>query len=143
MGENINKNPLIYQRIIEGGHQVGNHTYNHLKGWKTSNDAYLKNINHCEELTKSKLFRPPYGRAKRSQLNLIQKTHKIIYWDVLSGDFDQKISADKCYKNVIKYTRNGSIIVFHDNIKSIPRVTNALPRVIDYLKNRGYTFETL
>ncbi|MEJ5092243.1 polysaccharide deacetylase family protein [Sphingobacterium faecium] len=143
VGENIKKNPHLFERILLEGHQVGNHTYNHLKGWQTTDAHYLENIEKCQELTKSNLFRPPYGRAKKSQLAKLYPDYQIIMWDVLTGDFDLSLSPEKCYKNAIKHTENGSIIVFHDNIKAIPRVEYALPKTIAYLLSKNYHFELL
>lgn len=143
VGENIVKHPAIFQRLRQEGHQVGNHTYNHLKGWDHEDKHYLENVYKCQELTKTKLFRPPYARAKKSQLKVLQQEFDIIYWDVLSGDFDLQLTPEKCFANIQKHTKNGSIIVMHDNIKAIPRVHYALPRVLDYFSKQGYTFETL
>lgn len=143
VGENIKKHPEIFERLIREGHQVGNHTFHHLKGWKHSDEEYIENVYKCHELTASTLFRPPYARAKKSQLRKLRSDFEIIYWDVLSGDFDTKITPEKCYQNVINYTKNGSIIVFHDNIKAIPRVKYALPKVLEYFLAKGYTFQTL
>lgn len=143
VGENIVKHPTIYQRLIREGHRIGNHTFNHLKGWDTPDDIYFQNIELCQQHTQSNLFRPPYARATKSQINLLNKEYELIYYDVLSGDFDLKLSPEQCYKNVLKHTKNGSIIVFHDNLKAIPRVKYALPRVIAHFLEKGYTFDTL
>ena len=143
VGENVTKHPEIFKRCLDEGHSVGNHTFNHLNGFKTSNEDYLVNIQRCQELLPGNLFRPPYGRIKPSQVKRLAGTHQIIMWDVLSGDFDVHISREKCLNNVIRYTRNGSIIVFHDNIKAIPRVKYALPRTIEYFLKQGYQFDVL
>ncbi len=143
VGENIIKNPAIFQRILKEGHSVGNHTYNHLRGWDTDDGVYLENIAKCQQLTKTNLFRPPYARAKKSQLRQLYPNFDVVFWDVLSGDFDVDLNPAQCYKNVIKHSRSGSIIVFHDNIKAIPRVSYALPRVIDELLKKGFTFDRL
>lgn len=143
VGENIVKHPTIYQRLIREGHRIGNHTFNHLKGWDTPDDIYFQNIELCQQHTQSNLFRPPYARAKKSQINLLTKEYELIYYDVLSGDFDLNLSPEQCYKNVLKHTKNGSIIVFHDNLKAIPRVKYALPKVIVHFLEKGYTFDTL
>lgn len=143
VGENAHKNQALYRRISEEGHRVGNHTYNHLKGWRQDDNTYLQNIEKCRNIVRSDLFRPPYGRIKKSQAKELQNAYEIIMWDVLSGDFDLKISPEQCLENVIQYSRNGSIIVFHDNIKAIPRITYALPKAISYFLKKGYTFETL
>lgn len=143
VGENIKANSTIFDRIKNEGHQVGNHTYNHLKGWDYSDQEYLDNVYKCEELTKTKLFRPPYVRAKKSQLNKLKDDFEIIYWDVLSGDFDINISSEDCYQNILNHTKNGSIIVMHDNIKAIPRVKYVLPKMIEHFSQMGYTFEIL
>lgn len=143
VGENIEKHPVIYDRILAEGHQVGNHTYNHLKGWDTPDDMYLQNIAQCQKLTGTSLFRPPYGRAKRSQLKELYNTYDVVFWDVLSGDFDTRISPEQCYQNVIRHSKNGSVIVFHDNIKAWPRVRYALPKAIAYLKQADFSFGTL
>lgn len=143
VGENIKKNPHLFDRILSEGHQVGNHTYNHLKGWETSDAKYLENIQQCQKLTKSNLFRPPYGKAKKSQLKKLYPNYQIIMWDVLTGDFDHSVSPEKCFINATKYTQNGSIIVFHDNIKAISRVKHALPKTIAYLLAKNYHFEVL
>lgn len=143
VGDNIKKNPAIFERILAEGHQVGNHTYNHLRGWDTEDDIYLDNIAKCQQLTGTALFRPPYARAKKSQLKMLHKTYEVVFWDVLSGDFDEYISPEKCYQNVIRHVKNGSVIVFHDNIKAMPRVSYALPKVITYLKQKGYDFGAL
>ncbi|QBQ42141.1 polysaccharide deacetylase family protein [Sphingobacterium psychroaquaticum] len=143
VGNNIDKHPALFARLLSEGHTIGNHTYNHLKGWETDDEVYLDNIARCQERTQTNLFRPPYARAKKSQLRPLYDNYEIVYWDVLSGDFDESISPEKCYENVIRYTKNGSIIVFHDNVKAIPRLTYALPRVISYFKEKGYAFGTL
>ena len=143
VGENIHKHPEVFQQLINDGHSVGNHTYNHLKGWKNSNKDYLDNVTQCQALTGTKLFRPPYGRGTRAQYTKLIKSHEIIMWDVMSGDFDPSISPEKCLNNVIKHTTNGSIIVFHDNIKAKPRVLYALPKAIQHWTEAGFTFGTL
>lgn len=143
VGENVSKYPEIFQRILDEGHAVGNHTYNHLKGWATDDQKYFENIEKSNKLIQSNLFRPPYGRASKSQMKKLAKDYQIIMWDVLTGDYDKNISPERCYKNCINYSRNGSIIVFHDNIKAIDNVQFALPRSIDYLLQKGFQFKTL
>ncbi|PRD56972.1 polysaccharide deacetylase family protein [Sphingobacterium gobiense] len=143
VGDNIAKNRDIYERILAEGHQVGNHTYNHLRGWDTDDSVYLDNIEKCQQLTGTTLFRPPYARAKKSQLKALYEQYEVVFWDVLSGDFDTQISPEKCYQNVIRHVKNGSIIVFHDNIKALPRLSYALPKVITYLQEKGYGFGIL
>jgi peptidoglycan/xylan/chitin deacetylase (PgdA/CDA1 family) len=146
IGDNIRKHPSIFQRLLDEGHQVGNHTYNHLKGWKTDDATYLENFEQCQTLTGTNLFRPPYGRIRKSQIKNIRSRYpemKIIMWDVLSGDFDLNLSPESCYHNVDKYVENGSIIVFHDSLKAFERMQYALPRVISNLKAQGYQFATL
>lgn len=143
VGENIIKYPEIFQRILNEGHRVGNHTFSHLKGWDTPDDVYIENIRQCQQYTKTNLFRPPYARAKKSQIKRLRKEYELIYWDVLSGDFDLSLSPESCYSNVLKYTKNGSILVFHDNLKAIPRVRYVLPRMIQHFSKLGYTFDIL
>lgn len=141
VGENIVKHPEIFERIKNEGHAVGNHTHNHLKGWTTSDEAYLQNVQACQELTQTDLFRPPYGRATQSQLRQLAKTYRIIMWDVLTGDYDPTISPDQVYRNAVDYVRNGSIIVFHDNIKAKENLQYALPKSLDELLARGFRFD--
>lgn len=152
IGDNIVKHPEIYAKVIKDSHAIGNHTFNHLKGWKTDDETYLQNTLKCQQLTQTNLFRPPYGRIKKSQIaslqSLVQSPKSdsklnIVMWDVLSGDFDIKLSPEKCYQNVIKHTENGSIIVFHDSLKAFDRLEYALPRVLKYFTDKGFTFSTL
>ena len=143
IGENVEKHPVIYQNILDEGHAVGNHTFNHLNGWKTNTKAYVENIKVCEKTVNSKLFRPPYGKIKKQQLKQLFLTHKIVMWDVLSGDFDQKISPQKCYENVINNVKPGSIIVFHDSFKAAKNLKYALPKAIAFLIEKGFVFELI
>jgi len=159
IGDNIVKHPNVYANVVNDGHAIGNHTFNHLKGWKTDDETYIGNTLKCQALTQSDLFRPPYGRIKKSQIRSLQslvlspqsdsrlKTQdsrlNIVMWDVLSGDFDIKLSPEKCYQNVIKHAENGSIIVFHDSLKAFDRLSYALPRVLKYFADKGFTFSTL
>lgn len=146
IGENITKHPDIFEQIKADGHQIGNHTFNHLKGWKTEDQQYLQNFEQCQRLTCTHLFRPPYGRIKKSQAAAIRDiipAMEIIMWDVLSGDFDTNISPQKCYNNVIKHTHNGSIIVFHDSLKAFERLEYTLPRALAYFQEKGYSFGLL
>jgi peptidoglycan/xylan/chitin deacetylase (PgdA/CDA1 family) len=110
VGENIVKNPDIFNRIISDGHSVGNHTYSHIKGWETKDDLYFDDIDKCNELIKSSLFRPPYGEASLSQIKVLRNNYKIVMWDVLTGDFSNHLSPEKCLENTIKHTKNGSIV---------------------------------
>lgn len=143
LGCNVAKNPELFNQIIENGHAVGNHSYHHLSGWDTDDEVYFSNVKKCNEVINSKLFRPPYGRIKKSQIAETNKEYKIIMWSVLSGDFDPKITPEKCFNNVIKNTKIGSIIVFHDSIKAFPNLENTLPKTIEYLLAKGFVFDTI
>lgn len=147
IGKNILKHPEILEKITNKGHSIGNHTFNHLNGWRTSTKEYLINTKLCEDLIsnlQSKIFRPPYGKIKPSQSKkLRQLGYKIIMWDVLSADFNANISPEKCLENVLKNVTSGSIIVFHDSIKAFSNLEYALPKSLKYLKEKGYVFENL
>lgn len=150
IGDNIKKHPEVYKRILAEGHQTGNHTFNHLNGWKTKTNHYIDNFKLCEtECLKlntehSFLFRPPYGKIKPSQTKAIRNLgYKIIMWDVLSYDFDPNIIPEKCLENVISNTEQGSIIVFHDSKKAEKNLKYALPKAIQILKNKGFVFDVI
>lgn len=143
IGDNVRKYPEIYNQVVQDGHSVGNHTFNHLRGWKTKNETYIENVAKCRELVDSTLFRPPYGRGRRSQYTLLSSHYSIIMWDVLSGDFDDKMSPDKCLKKVIDNAGNGSVVVFHDSLKAFPRLEYALPRALEHWSEKGYSFNGL
>jgi len=154
IGNNIEKHPEIFKNIITQGHAIGNHTFNHLNGWKNSTEDYIENVKLCQsQITNPKshpsdselaqqilnLFRPPYGKIKPSQSRILRKLgYKIIMWDILSYDFDQTISPEKCLDNVLKNVVNGSIIVFHDNIKAEQNLKYALPKTLAFLKEKGF-----
>lgn len=146
IGDNVSKYPEIYKEVLSNGHAVGNHTFNHLKGWKTPDEDYLLNIEKCSGLVSSNLFRPPYGRIRKTQIKRLETLYpemKIIMWDVLSGDFDSRISREKCIRNVIKNVKNGSIIVFHDSDKAFLKLKDVLPVVLKKLQSLGYGFKLL
>lgn len=146
IGDNIRKHPEVFQRLKDEGHRIGNHTFNHLRGWDTDNDVYLDNIRKCQELVQSDLLRPPYGRIKKSQIKLVREVFpemQIVMWDVLSGDFDRELSPERCLQYVLQHTRPGAIIVFHDSLKAFDRLEYVLPRALKYWKEKGYVFGKL
>ncbi len=146
IGDNVTKHTEIFENVKAAGHAIGNHTFNHLKGWDTDDEAYLQNFIKADELLQTSLFRPPYGRIKRSQIKLLKQCKpdiKIIMWDVLSGDFDVNLSPEKCLQNVLKYTEPGSIIVFHDSLKAFDRLEYVLPRAMEVWSKEGYNFSCL
>jgi peptidoglycan/xylan/chitin deacetylase (PgdA/CDA1 family) len=143
VGENITKHPEVFSQILKHGHSVGNHTYNHLNGWKTQQEEYFANFEDFEKQQTTVLFRPPYGRIKKKQAKVILKTHKIIMWSVLTKDYSSSISEEKCLKNAIKNTSSGSIVLFHDSLKANRNLYYALPRFLEHFSKQGYTFEKL
>ncbi len=143
VGENVYKHPEIYSTLLQSGHQTGNHTFNHLKGFSTSNQNYFRNISACASYVKSNLFRPPYGQLRFSQQNYLAASYRLIMWDVLSYDYSSTVNQEKCLRNVIHHTRNGSIIVFHDSVKAFKNMSYALPRAIACLLEKGFQFELL
>lgn len=146
IGKNVLEQSLLYQQTLDAGHTTGNHSHNHLNGWKTSDDVYIKNIYEASHYIKSNLFRPPYGRISKSQSRVLQtgeKKFQVIMWSVLSADFDTNISPERCLKNVIDSAKAGSIIVFHDSTKAFKNMSYALPRVLDFFTERNYTFEAI
>ncbi|GAB4198586.1 MAG: polysaccharide deacetylase family protein [Thermoflexibacter sp.] len=148
IGDNIRKHGLIFEKILSEGHSVGNHTFNHLNGWRYDTDKYIANVKMCEEYLhehSQKLFRPPYGRltAQQSQILREQENYQIIMWNVLSGDFDQKLAEEKCLKKTIQYTKVGSIVIFHDSRKAKKNLYYTLPRYLEYFSKQGFRFEKL
>ena len=141
VGENIAKHPDIFQKVVDAGHSTGNHTYNHLNGWTTENLPYFHNVRKCARLVKSDLFRPPYGKLKRKQVQFLSRHYRIVMWDVLSGDFDSSISQEQCLKNVLNNAGPGSVVVFHDSLKAQQNMKYTLPRVLDHFASEGYTFK--
>ncbi|MFC5408194.1 polysaccharide deacetylase family protein [Larkinella bovis] len=145
IGDNVRKHPGIFQRVQQEGHSIGNHTFNHLNGWKTDDASYLANFRQCQQQLgiPTRLFRPPYGRMKRSQGTEILKSHDVIMWDVLTGDFSQSLKPDVILQKTLNYTEPGSIVLFHDSIKAWPRMSYTLPRTLAHFSEKGYRFESL
>lgn len=143
LGKNIKKYPELFEKILSEGHSVGNHTGHHLNGWESSTQKYMEDIRNCDQLMKTNLFRPPYGRISRNQIKEVLKKYKIIMWDVLSWDFDESISTSRILRNVCTQSRPGSIIVFHDSRKAEKHVLRVLPPVLRFFKGKGYRFEGL
>lgn len=159
IGKNIEKHPHIFQRIISEQHAVGNHTDTHLNGWKTTTKNYIdsielcqskiqnsltNNINNRQNSKKNILFRPPYGKITSKQSKTLRKKgYQIVLWDVISADFDSKITKEKCLQNVVKNTAKGSIVVFHDSLKAQEKMEFTLPKVLSYFSEKGFIFKTL
>lgn len=143
VGENVKRHEAIFQRILADGHSVGNHTYNHLNGWQTDHRVYLNNIRQCARLVKSPLFRPPYGRLLPRQRAVLEQHFQIVMWDVLSGDFDLHINAQQCLQNVLSHTEAGSIVVFHDSLKTSAKLRAVLPKVLEHFASQGFCFKAL
>ena len=143
VGDNVLKHTAIFRQILDEGHAVGNHTFNHLNGWKTEPAVYLNNVRRCARLVRSRLFRPPYGRLTPRQRAFLERHFKIIMWDVLSGDYDAAISPEQCLQNVLGNARPGSIVLMHDSLKAERNVRYALPALLEYFAEKGYRFEKL
>jgi len=143
VGNNVKRYPALFQQIKDEGHAIGNHTYNHSNGWKNDDASYLLDVEKCDDVFSSKLFRPPYGRIKKSQAKIINQEHKIIMWDVLSGDFDLKTTPEQCLENVVENVSSGSIIVFHDSIKAFANLQYTLPKAIEYLLDKKFVFDVI
>ena len=148
VGENIQKHRKVAQEIINQGHVLANHTMNHLKGWQTSHDDYVRNTNKCQETldeySTSSLFRPPYGRITKRQTKALKKAgYEIIMWDLISYDYDDKIDINQALKQLIRNSKPGSIVVFHDSSKAWKQLKIMLPKYMHALKKQGYSFESI
>jgi peptidoglycan/xylan/chitin deacetylase (PgdA/CDA1 family) len=165
IGKNVVQYQDLYREILNDGHKVGNHTFNHLNGWKTNNETYFTNIFEAAKYIDSDLFRPPYGRVTKFQASVLTQfaaskrqfaardkivrnnfsptKFQIIMWTILSGDFDEKISPERCLQNVILNSKPGNIIVFHDSSKAWNRMSFALPKILKHFHSEGFKFKML
>lgn len=143
VGDNVRKHPDIYKMVLNRGHRVGNHTFNHIQGIRKYTKKYLLNTQLASDYIHSNLFRPPHGHMRIPQFHTLKKYYKIIMWDVVTRDYSKLVTPEQVFGNVKKYTRNGSIIVFHDSLKSEKNMKYALPKSIEWLIEQGYTFKLL
>ena len=143
VGENVKRNPKLYEQIVAEGHQVGNHTFNHLGAFKHWTITYLINTFKANELIHAHLFRPPHGWMRPSEYYWLRKEFKVVMWDVVTRDYSKWMTSEGVVNNVKRYVRNGSIITFHDSLKSIDKLRTALPESIRWLKEQGYAFKTI
>ncbi len=143
VGDNVRKHPDTYELILNKGHEVGNHSYSHSNGWKVSNDNYFDDIEKADKLIRSNLFRPPYGRISPSQIKHLKKKYSIIMWSVLTYDYSKNVSKEQCLRNSIIKTKPGSIVVFHDSLKSENNLFYALPMFLKHFTDKGFVFSVL
>ena len=143
VGDNVRKHPDTYELILKKGHKTGNHSYSHSNGWKVSNVDYFDDIKKASKLVKSDLFRPPYGRITPSQIKFLKTKYRIIMWSVLTYDYSKKVNKEQCLKNSIIKTKPGSIIVFHDSLKSADNMLYALPLFLKHFTDKGFVFKLL
>lgn len=152
IGDNVRKHPQVFNSVIAEGHQIGNHTFHHMKGWNFSKAEYANDTAQCEAqlkesgfnapVNRKRLFRPPYGRITRAQIKALN-SYNIVMWDVLTQDYDQSLNPEKCLQGSLQATRSGSIVVFHDSLKALRNLEFVLPRYLAHVKGLGYSFELL
>ena len=140
VGDNVRKHPDEFRLIVENGHRLGNHTFNHIGGFRWKNKDYLENADKADRLIHTNLFRPPHGWMRWGQYYVLSKRYRVVMWDLVTRDYSKWVDADGVYRNIRRYARNGSIITFHDSLKSIEKLHTALPRSIEWLKAHGYEF---
>jgi len=145
IGDNVRKYPGIFSELKKRGHSIGNHTYNHLNGWKTADEVYLDNFHRCQDIlqTDTRLFRPPYGRIRKAQYRLLPGDTKVMMWDVLTGDFSPNVLPASALNSAIRLSRPGTIMLLHDSIKAEQKMSYILPRVLEHFSESGYRFEAL
>ena len=143
VGENVQKYPEIFELVQNEGHAIGNHTFHHVKAWKTEYNSYLSEVEQCNILVKNNLFRPPHGQISRKIARHLSKEYRIIMWSALTGDYDKRLSGEQCLANAVNNTAPGSIIVFHDSLKARERMEYALPLYIEYCLEKGFGFGIL
>jgi len=143
VGENVEKYPEVYNEVLKRGHRTGNHTYNHLKGASVSTNEYVANVEKASLNIQSNLFRPPYGRIKKDQKKALKPGYEIVMWDVITHDYNSSLSPQTIMQNIRRYSRNGSLVVFHDSIKAERNMLTVLPLAIEYWNSKGYSFDVL
>ena len=143
VGDNVRKHPDEYKMVVERGHRIGNHTYNHLKGLEQRTERYMANIDKADAYLKSNLFRPPHGLMRARQYRVLCKRYRIVMWDLVTRDYNPKLTGEQVLAKVKKYARPGSIITFHDSLRSTHNLYYALPRAIEWLQAEGYEFKVL
>ncbi len=143
LGNQIKAHPELLQDVINAGHSIGNHSFDHMNGWTTENRPYFLNVKKCAKLIETDLFRPPYGRLKPKQAQFLLRHYRIVMWDVMSGDFDANINNEQCLSNVMNNVEKGSIIVFHDSQKAKEKLQYVLPKVLEHFSSKGYTFNKI
>lgn len=149
VGDNVRKYPKLAKEVLSNGHAIGNHTFHHMNGWKTAKDIYMQDITECDGIIQDtlgvmpRLFRPPYGLMRHDQAKLVLKQKKVIMWDVLSRDYDSSLSPDRILKETMKLTKPGSIILFHDQEKTIQKLKTLLPRYLDFIIQKEWEAQTL
>lgn len=143
VGDNVRRNPELFEEIKRRGHNVGNHTMNHLQGIKVTSQRYLRNVLEAHRYINSPLFRPPHGLLRWAQASILREQFTIVMYDLVTRDYSNKLSGEDVLNNVKRYARKGSIIVFHDSFKAEKNLKYALPRAIEWLKSKGYTFELI
>lgn len=141
VGDNVRKHPDEYKMVVERGHRIGNHTFNHLKGFEEGSERYIANIDKADCDLSTDLFRPPHGIMRMKQYRMLSKRYRIIMWDLVTRDYNSKLNGEQVLRKVRKYARNGSIITFHDSLRSVDNLRYALPRAIEWLQSQGYAFK--
>lgn len=143
IGDNIQKHPALFELVKQKGHSIGNHTFNHLNGWKNTNEIYFSNIEQCQQFTQTNLFRPPYGKMRYTQYKKLSNNYQIVFWNILSYDFDKNLNQEKAFKKLVRHTKSGSILVFHDSWKAFENLKFLLPLYLEYFSKLGYKFEKI
>jgi peptidoglycan/xylan/chitin deacetylase (PgdA/CDA1 family) len=142
VGDNVHKFSQEYMQVVEEGHRVGNHTFNHLKGLFTSTKEYIENVDQADAFIHSNLFRPPHGFLNHRLYNILSKRYRFVMWDLVTRDYSYRMTGEDVLENVKRYTRNGSIITFHDSLRAEKNLKYALPLAIEWLLEQGYSFKT-
>lgn len=143
VGENVKKHPEIYNEVLRRGHRTGNHTFNHIKGFSFKAEEYLQNVQQASQFIESNLFRPPHGQITHNQIDALKRDYQIIMWDLITHDYNRKLTPEQVFNNVKNNLRKGSIVVFHDSIKAQKNMLEVLPKAIEFWKNEGYDYGIL